>query len=118
VLGGTEIVGDRDRVQQVLVNLLDNAAKYGGGRVLVSTETSDGVVHVAVADDGHGLDADEQERVFEKFFRADPQLARQPGGTGLGLYICKELVERMGGRIGVASRPGAGTTFWFELPAR
>jgi two-component system phosphate regulon sensor histidine kinase PhoR len=118
VLHGGEAVGDRDRVEQVLVNLLDNAAKYGGGRVLVSTETSDGVVHVAVADDGHGLDADEQERVFEKFFRADPQLARQPGGTGLGLYICKELVERMGGRIGVASRPGAGTTFWFELPAR
>jgi signal transduction histidine kinase len=118
VLHGGEAVGDRDRVEQVLVNLLDNAAKYGGGRILVSTEAGDGVVRVTVADGGPGLAADEQERVFEKFFRADPQLARHPGGTGLGLYICKELVERMGGRIGVASKPGSGATFWFDLPTR
>ena len=117
VLRGGRAVGDRDRVEQVLVNLLDNAAKYGGGRVLVSTDAQDDTVRIAIADDGRGLDAAEQERVFEKFYRADPQLARHPAGTGLGLYICKELVERMGGRIGVASRPGAGTTFWFELPA-
>ena len=118
VLDGGEALGDRNRVEQVLVNLLDNAAKYGGGRVLVSTEARDGVVRVAVADDGRGLDEAEQTRVFEKFYRADPQLARQPSGTGLGLYICKELVERMSGRVGVASKPGAGATFWFDLPTR
>jgi signal transduction histidine kinase len=117
-LGGREALGDRDRVQQVLVNLLDNAAKYGGDRVLVSTEAVAGVVRVAVRDHGSGLDAAEQERVFEKFYRADPQLALHPAGTGLGLYICKELVERMHGRIGVSSRPGAGSTFWFELPTQ
>ena len=118
VLRGGEALGDRDRIQQVLVNLLDNAAKYGGGRVLVSTEARDDAVRVAVADDGRGLDAAEEERVFEKFYRADPQLARHPAGTGLGLYICKELVERMQGQIGVSSRVGAGSTFWFDLPTR
>lgn len=118
VLGGLCGVGDRDRVQQVLVNLLDNATKYGGSRVLVSTEECDEMARVVVADNGRGLDAGEQARVFEKFYRADPQLTRHPAGTGLGLYICKELVERMDGRIGVASQPGSGATFWFELPTQ
>jgi signal transduction histidine kinase len=115
-LEGGEAVADRDRVQQVIVNLLDNAAKYGGERVLVSAERAEGVVRVAVTDDGPGIAPAQQSRVFEKFFRADPLHERSPGGTGLGLYICRELVERMGGRIGVDSRPGDGCTFWFELP--
>jgi signal transduction histidine kinase len=117
-LHGGEALGDRDRVEQVLVNLLDNAAKYGGDRVVVSTEVRGDVVRIAVADDGPGLDAAEQQRVFEKFYRADPQLARHPAGTGLGLYICRELVERMDGRLDVSSRLGDGSTFWFDLPTR
>jgi signal transduction histidine kinase len=115
-LEGGEALGDRDRIQQVLVNLLDNAVKYGGEHVVVRTERRNGSVRVTVADDGAGIDPGVQARLFEKFYRADPQLARSPAGTGLGLYICKELVERMQGRIGVASGPGEGTTFWFELP--
>ncbi|MES1246912.1 MAG: GAF domain-containing sensor histidine kinase [Actinomycetota bacterium] len=107
---------DRDRLQQVLLNLLENATKYGGQHVLVTSEDRGDMVRIAVTDDGPGLAPGEQQRVFEKFFRADPQMVHSPPGTGLGLYICKELVERMGGRIGVDSHPGRGATFWFELP--
>ena len=117
-LAAGTVLGDRDRVQQVLMNVLDNAVKYGGGRIAVTTERRDRNVRLSVTDDGIGIAPADQLRVFDKFFRADPQHERSPKGTGLGLYICKELVERMGGRMGVASQAGAGSTFWFELPAR
>jgi signal transduction histidine kinase len=115
-----EALGDPDRVQQVLLNLLDNAAKYspGGGTVVVSTKRVDGSVRVSVADEGIGIPPAEQERIFEKFYRVDPNLTQSPAGTGLGLYICRELVERMGGRMEVRSRLGEGSTFAFDLPAR
>jgi signal transduction histidine kinase len=70
----------------------------------------------AVHDEGLGIPLRDQERIFEKFFRLDPNLTRGVGGTGLGLYICRELVRRMGGRIWVASSAGEGSTFFFELP--
>jgi PAS domain S-box-containing protein len=109
--------GDADRIQQVLVNLLDNAVKYGGGApVTVRVEPTNGVVRVSVADAGPGITLADQERIFEKFFRADPQLARAPSGTGLGLYISRELARRMGGRLEVRSEVGAGATFVLELP--
>ncbi len=109
--------GDADRIQQVLVNLLDNALKYGGGSlVTVRVESVDRVVRIAVADSGPGISRGEQRRIFEKFYRADPHLSRSPGGTGLGLYISRELVQRMGGRLNVRSEPGAGATFVVELP--
>jgi signal transduction histidine kinase len=115
-----EALGDPDRVQQVLLNLLDNAAKYspGGGTIVVSTKRVDGSVRVSVADEGIGIPPAEQERIFEKFYRVDPNLTQSPAGTGLGLYICRELVERMGGRMEVRSRLGEGSTFAFDLPAR
>jgi PAS domain S-box-containing protein len=108
--------GDADRIQQVLVNLLDNAGKYGSGPVKVSAESANGLVRIMVADAGRGIEAADRERVFEKFYRADPQLKRAPGGTGLGLYISRELVERMGGRLQLASEAGEGATFVIELP--
>jgi two-component system, OmpR family, phosphate regulon sensor histidine kinase PhoR len=108
--------GDADRIQQVLVNLLDNAVKYGGGSpVTVRVDPVDGVVRLSVQDEGPGLSPAEQARVFEKFYRAGPQLTRT-GGTGLGLYISRELARRMGGRLDVRSEVGAGTTFVLELP--
>jgi PAS domain S-box-containing protein len=108
--------GDADRIQQVLVNLLDNALKYGGEPVTVRAERFDGVVRISVADSGPGIALAEQQRIFEKFYRGDPHLSRAPSGTGLGLYISRELVQRMGGRLEVRSEPGAGATFVVELP--
>ena len=109
--------GDGGRIQQVLVNLLDNALKYGGGsRIDVRVDSVNGRVRLAVADAGPGILPADMERIFEKFFRSDPQLTRAPGGTGLGLYIARELAERMGGTLTVESRPGEGATFVLELP--
>jgi two-component system phosphate regulon sensor histidine kinase PhoR len=107
--------GDRNRIQQVLVNLLDNAVKYGEGPIVVRASRPDGRVCITVSDQGPGIAPADQPRVFEKFFRADPQLVHAPGGTGLGLYISRELAKRMGGRLVVASEPGSGSTFTLEL---
>jgi signal transduction histidine kinase len=112
------VAADPDMLRQVLANLVENAVKYSplGGAVHVSLEPQEGRVLFAVRDEGLGIPLREQERIFEKFFRLDPNLARGVGGTGLGLYISRELVRRMGGRIWVASREGEGSTFFFELP--
>jgi two-component system phosphate regulon sensor histidine kinase PhoR len=111
-------VGDPGRIEQVLVNLLDNAVKYSpeGGEVIVRTSSSPASVRVEVADEGIGIPPAEQQAVFEKFYRGDQQGRAVPNGTGLGLYICRELVRRMGGTIGVRSQPGQGSIFYFELP--
>lgn len=109
--------GDRDRIQQVVLNLLDNAVKYGGATGLaVRVGAENGVVCIAVTDRGPGIELADQERIFEKFYRADPQLAQAPAGTGLGLYISRELVTRMGGTLRVSSDPGEGATFAVRLP--
>ena len=110
---------DRDKVRQVLVNLVENAIKYSpdGGRVEVGVESQEENVLFHVRDEGLGIPEDEQSRVFEKFYRVDPQMTRGVGGTGLGLYICNELVSRMGGHIWLESNPGEGSTFLFELPS-
>jgi signal transduction histidine kinase len=109
--------GDADRIQQVLVNLVDNANKHGGpGPIVVRVESSNGAVRVSVSDRGPGIAHADQQRIFEKFYRAGPPLTREAGGTGLGLYISRELVRRMGGRLSVESEPGAGATFVFVLP--
>jgi PAS domain S-box-containing protein len=116
--GTAAAVGDRGRIEQVLVNLLDNAVKYSpeGGEVIVRTSSSPASVRVEVADEGIGIPPAEQQAVFEKFYRGDQQGRAVPNGTGLGLYICRELVRRMGGTIGVRSQPGQGSIFYFELP--
>ena len=110
---------DLDKVRQVLVNLVENAIKYSpdGGRVEVGVEARDDeFVRFHVRDEGLGVPPEDQERIFEKFYRADPQMTRGVGGTGLGLYICKELIDRMGGTIWVESNDGKGSTFVFDLP--
>jgi PAS domain S-box-containing protein len=109
---------DRNRLQQVLVNLLDNAVKYSpdGGLVSAKVESTSDAVRISVADQGLGIPAAEHQRVFEKFYRLDTELSRAGGGTGLGLYITRELVRRMGGTVSVESEPGVGSTFTIELP--
>ena len=112
------VAADPDKLRQVLTNLVDNAVKYSpdGGPVRVSLAPSGNRVRINVADKGLGVPQAEQERIFEKFFRLDPNLTRGVGGTGLGLYICRELVHRMHGRIWVASDGRRGSTFTVELP--
>ncbi len=109
--------GAPERIQQVLINLVDNAVKHGGaGPVTVRVSEANGVIRMLVADSGPGIPLAEQQRIFEKFYRAGAPLTRTAGGTGLGLYISRELVQRMGGRLEVRSEPGAGATFVVELP--
>jgi len=117
--GGAEVHTDRSRVDQVLANLLSNAAKFSpqGGEVRLRVLRSADRVRVEVIDRGRGIPEEFKPRIFQRFAQADASDAREKGGTGLGLSITKGLVERMGGTIGFDSRAGAGTTFWFELPA-
>ena len=112
------VMGDREKLKQVLVNLVDNAVKYSpdGGHIEVRLAPHDGHVRVTVEDEGLGIPAGEQLQIFEKFHRLDPNLTRGVGGTGLGLYICRELLHRMNGEIWVQSEVGRGSTFVFELP--
>ena len=114
-----DVVADPNQLYQVLVNLVDNAIKYSpeGGPVELSIANGDGAIRFTVADRGLGIPASEHRRIFEKFYRLDPDMTRGIGGTGLGLYICRELVRRMDGKIWVESALGRGSTFVVELPA-
>jgi len=116
--------GDPTRLRQVLLNLLSNAIKFTDHGAVTAEVTmksaasgSDApIIRFAVNDSGIGIEPEIQRRLFQKFGQADSSMTRRFGGTGLGLAICKRLVELMGGEIGVASRPGHGATFWFEIP--
>jgi PAS domain S-box-containing protein len=113
--------GDGPRLRQVLLNLISNALKFTSrGAIGVSVDqvpAAGGLrrLRVTVSDTGIGIAADQLEAIFERFNQADVSVARRFGGTGLGLAICKRIVELMGGRIGVESRLGKGSTFWFEV---
>ena len=111
------------RVRQILLNLLSNAIKFTDqGRVrldLQAIEEPDGVLlRFRVTDTGPGVPSEQAARLFKRFSQGDSSVSRTHGGTGLGLAICRGLTELMGGKIGVGSKPGAGATFWFEIPAR
>jgi PAS domain S-box-containing protein len=112
------VAADADKIRQVLTNLVDNAVKYSpdGGQVNVELVVVDARLRFIVRDEGLGVPPAEHRRIFEKFYRLDPDLTRGVGGTGLGLYISRELLERMGGRIWVESSGHGGSTFVAELP--
>ncbi|MBV8599743.1 MAG: ATP-binding protein, partial [Actinobacteria bacterium] len=109
---------DAERLRQVVSNLIDNAIKYSpdGGRVELRIDRLRDVGLIEVSDRGLGIPSHEQERIFEKFYRLDPTMTQGVGGSGLGLYISRELVQHMGGRLSVSSRLGEGSTFTVTLP--
>lgn len=114
-----KVKGDRDRIAQVLINLLGNALRYTphGGRVDVAIKEDGGEVLVSVENSGAGIDPADLPYIFERFYRPDKSRSRAQGGAGLGLAIAKGFVEAHGGRIWAESHPGRGSRFTFTLPA-
>jgi len=115
------LVGDPGRIRQVVTNLAGNAVKFTGhGEVLIQVRSEpcgedQAEIRVAVIDTGIGIPADKIGALFEKFTQVDASTTRRYGGTGLGLAICKQLIQLMNGSIGVESKPGEGSTFWFRV---
>ncbi|MBX3049447.1 MAG: PAS domain-containing protein [Anaerolineales bacterium] len=114
--GVAQVMADASRLEQVLVNLIQNAIKFTpkGGRISLALGRGDGVMEFSVTDSGVGISAEDQPRIFERFYKTDP--ARNKTGTGLGLAIAKHVVEAHGGRIGVESQEGKGSRFYFTIP--
>jgi PAS domain S-box-containing protein len=116
----SSVHGDADRIVQVLVNLLSNAVKFSppGGVVTIAVTADDQWTEFRVSDRGRGVPAVHHRAIFDRFHQVDPSDAREKGGAGLGLAICKSIVEQHGGAIGVDSEEGAGSAFWFRLATR
>lgn len=111
------LTGDAPRLRQILLNLLSNAVKFTStGEIGLEAAWKDGRLRVSVIDSGIGIAADKVATLFDRFTQADASTTRLYGGTGLGLAISQRLVRLMGGELGVNSRPGLGSTFWFEAP--
>jgi two-component system phosphate regulon sensor histidine kinase PhoR len=118
VLDTLSVKADPKALDQILVNLIDNAVKYTreNGNVWVESKVDAGAVRIEVRDDGPGIADKHRERVFERFYRADPSRSKEAGGTGLGLSIVKHLVESMHGEVGVEPNLPQGSIFWLRLP--
>jgi two-component system phosphate regulon sensor histidine kinase PhoR len=113
----TEAYGDRDRLQQVMSNLIENGLRYNkkGGTVTVLAEPLNGDAKISVSDTGVGIAAEHLPRIFERFYRVDKDRSREVGGTGLGLAIVKHIIEAHNSKVEVESEPTKGSTFWFTL---
>jgi two-component system sensor histidine kinase SenX3 len=116
---GLYVLGDESQLATAVTNLLQNAIAYSsdGTTVSIRVDKRDDQVEIAVSDHGIGIPQDEQERIFERFYRVDPARSRETGGTGLGLSIVKHTVENHGGNLAVSSRISEGSTFTIRLAA-
>jgi signal transduction histidine kinase len=110
------VAGDADALRQLLWNLLDNAARHARSAVTVTLHKEDGWARVMVADDGPGVPVDERERIFERFFKADPARTRSDHGAGLGLAITRWIAEQHHGRVLATEGPAGGAGFFVDLP--
>lgn len=111
------VYADPERVREVITNIFDNAVKYTEhGKISLGLTGDDNIVQIYIKDTGNGIASDDIPHLFEKFYRVDNSDTRAIGGTGLGLYICRKIVEMYNGRIWVESEPGKGTTFYINLP--
>jgi signal transduction histidine kinase len=117
--GVPKFLGDRDRVVQVLINLISNAVKFTDtGCITCRADSNEEArVVISISDTGCGIAPDDRKAVFEKFRQVGDTLTEKPAGTGLGLPICREIIDHLGGEITVESTPGRGSTFTFWLPA-
>ena len=117
--GGLHVVADRDALKRALANLLDNAFRHSppGAPVHLAAARQNGWAVLSVSDSGPGLTAEEQEHVFERFWRSDSARSRESGGAGLGLAIVRRIAESHGGRVDVRSEPGTGSCFEIRLPS-
>jgi two-component system phosphate regulon sensor histidine kinase PhoR len=115
--GAPQVMADRSKLEQVMVNLLDNALKYTpeNGSITISANEADGMVAIAVTDTGIGIPPKDLPRIFERFYRVDTARSREQGGTGLGLAIVKHIIQQHGGSVAVESTPGKGSTFSVSL---
>jgi PAS domain S-box-containing protein len=115
-----KIISDEGKVKEVISNLIENAIKFTEkGKVTVAVSSpKETEVLVEVTDTGIGISKEDQKMIFHKFFRTEDWQTRKRGGTGLGLYISKSFIERLGGKIGERSEKGKGSTFWFSLPTK
>lgn len=113
------LTGDESRLRQVTLNFLSNAVKFtASGEIRLQVSMVDGMLRIAVSDTGIGIASEKLDALFDRFSQADASTTRLYGGTGLGLSISRKLIELMSGTLGVESRLGRGSTFWFEVPAR
>jgi signal transduction histidine kinase len=113
-----DLKADAERLVQVAINLISNALKFSksGTSITIETESSNGFVEFRITDQGRGVPKELQSKIFERYKQTEKADATEKGGSGLGLYICKMIIEAHNGQIGVRSEPGQGSTFWFRVP--
>jgi len=117
--GKVNLESDKTKISQVIYNFVDNAVKYGPQKQTITIELTKpdlNTIKVAVSGAGPGITPEDQKKIFHKFSQLEPSLSRSQEGMGLGLYICKQNIESLGGKIGVTSQPNQGATFYFTLP--